>query len=79
MLFGMMYGFPHGAALTGSANVPVAEVALGWFMPVVLAPAGLAERVPSLRQGANPGDLGTMKLNALEHITPRQFRRSCPG
>jgi hypothetical protein len=48
-----------------------AELALGWFMPVVLDPASLAERAPGMDQGVYPGDLGTMEmnLNALEHIT----------
>ncbi|MFB4313903.1 hypothetical protein [Actinomadura sp. 21ATH] len=50
-LLGMMYatlnGFLHAAALADSAGVPVAafaDSALGWFMPVVLDPAGLAEQ-----------------------------------
>ncbi|WP_067829087.1 NAD(P)-dependent oxidoreductase [Actinomadura kijaniata] len=76
-LLGMMYatlnGFLHGAALVDSAGVPArefAELALGWFMPVVLNPAGLAEQASGLDDGAYPGDLGTMEmnLNALEHI-----------
>jgi hypothetical protein len=66
-------GFLHGAALAGPANVPAAEfaeLALGWFMPVVLNPASLAEQAPNLDKGVYPGDLGTMQmnLNALEHI-----------
>jgi 3-hydroxyisobutyrate dehydrogenase-like beta-hydroxyacid dehydrogenase len=76
-LLGMMYatinGFLHAAALAHSAGVPTAEfaeIALGWFMPVVLDPAGLAEQAPNLDMGAYPGDQGTMRmnLNALEHI-----------
>ncbi|MFC9975733.1 NAD(P)-dependent oxidoreductase [Spirillospora sp. NPDC127200] len=76
-LLGMMYstlnGFLHAAALAASADVPVAEfsdIALGWFMPVVLDPASLAEQAPNLDKGAYPGDQGTMQmnLNALEHI-----------
>lgn len=77
-MLGMMYatlnGFLHAAALVGSANVPVtdfAELALGWFMPVVLSPDGIAEQAPHLDAGHYPGDLGGMgmNLNALEHIT----------
>jgi 3-hydroxyisobutyrate dehydrogenase-like beta-hydroxyacid dehydrogenase len=76
-LLGMMYatlnGFLHGAALVGSANIPAAEfaeLALGWFMPVVLNPASLAEQAPNLDNAVYPGDLGTMEmnLNALGHI-----------
>ncbi|MFD4462623.1 hypothetical protein [Nocardia sp. NPDC058480] len=77
-LLGMMYatlnGFLHGAALVGSAGVPAvefAELALGWFMPLMLAPASLAEQAPNLDKAAYPGDLGTMHMNltALDHIT----------
>ncbi|GAA4102690.1 NAD(P)-dependent oxidoreductase [Actinomadura miaoliensis] len=73
MMYATLNGFLHGAALVGSADVPAvefAELALGWFMPVVLAPASLAEQAPNLDEGVYPGDLGTMEmnLNALEHI-----------
>ncbi|TQM09994.1 NAD(P)-dependent oxidoreductase [Pseudonocardia kunmingensis] len=77
-LLGMMYatlnGFLHAAALARSAGVPVpefAELALGWFMPAVLDPAGIAEQAPDMEAGTYPGDLGTMRMNrdALEHIT----------
>ncbi|WP_052423270.1 NAD(P)-dependent oxidoreductase [Nonomuraea candida] len=73
MMYTTLNGFLHGAALVGSAGVPAAEfaeLALGWFMPVVLNPASLATQAPSLDEGAYPGDLGTMRmnLNALEHI-----------
>ncbi|MUN36087.1 NAD(P)-dependent oxidoreductase [Actinomadura litoris] len=76
-LLGMMYatlnGFLHAAALAGSADMSAtefADLALGWFMPVVLSPASLAEQAPNLDKGAYPGDFGTMtmNLNALEHI-----------
>ncbi|NJP98933.1 NAD(P)-dependent oxidoreductase [Nonomuraea sp. FMUSA5-5] len=73
MMYATLNGFLHGAALVGSANVSAsefAELALGWFMPVVLDPASLAEQAANLDEGAYPGDLGTMQmnLNALEHI-----------
>jgi 3-hydroxyisobutyrate dehydrogenase-like beta-hydroxyacid dehydrogenase len=74
MMYGTLNGFLHGAALANSAGMSAAEfaeLALGWFMPVVLDPASLSERAPAMDQGVYPGDLGTMEmnLNALEHIT----------
>lgn len=74
MMYATMNGFLHAAALAESANVPVsefAEIALGWFMPVVLDPAGLAEEAPNMDKGIYPGDLGNLEMNrnALEHIT----------
>lgn len=74
MMYTTVNGFLHGAALVGSAGVPAAEfaeLALGWFMPVVLDPAWLAETAPDLDAGAYPGEQGDlrMNLNALEHIT----------
>ncbi|GAA1591987.1 hypothetical protein GCM10009678_87790 [Actinomadura kijaniata] len=73
MIYATLNGFLHGAALVGSAGVPArefAELALGWFMPVALDPAGLAAQASGMDEGAHPGDLGTMEmnLNALEHI-----------
>ena len=74
MMYGTLNGFLHGAALASSAGMSAAEfaeLALGWFMPVVLDPTSLAEQAPGMDQGVYPGDLGTMEmnLNALEHIT----------
>ena len=73
MMYTTLNGFLHATALVGSANVPAAEfaeIALGWFMPAVLDPSGIAEQAPHLDQGSYPGDQGTMRmnLNALEHI-----------
>lgn len=73
MMYTTVNGFLHGAALVGSAGVSAAEfaeLALGWFMPVVLNPEWLAEHAPHLDAGAYPGELGTMEMNvnALEHI-----------
>ncbi|MFI6519757.1 NAD(P)-dependent oxidoreductase [Spirillospora sp. NPDC050679] len=73
MMYSTLNGFLHAAALAASADVPAAEfaeIALGWFMPVVLDPAFLAEQAPNLDKGFYPGVQGTMEmnLNALEHI-----------
>jgi 3-hydroxyisobutyrate dehydrogenase-like beta-hydroxyacid dehydrogenase len=76
-LLGMMYatmnGYLHATAMVGSAGGPAvefAELAVGWFLPAVLAPT-LAEQAPALDAGDYPGDLGTLEMNltALEHIT----------
>ncbi|MFV2172659.1 hypothetical protein ACFHW2_13615 [Actinomadura sp. LOL_016] len=74
MMYTTVNGFLHGAALVGSAGVSAkefAELALGWFMPVVLNPAWLAETAPDLDAGVYPGEQGDlrMNLNALEHIS----------
>lgn len=74
MMYATMNGWLHATALVGSAKVSVrkfAELALGWFMPVVVDSAYLAQRAPDLDAAHYPGDLGTMRmnLNALEHIT----------
>ncbi|WP_433697394.1 NAD(P)-dependent oxidoreductase [Nocardiopsis sp. CA-288880] len=72
MMYTTMNGFLHAAALVGSAGVTAArfsELALGWFMPVILD-ASFAQQAPDLDRGHYPGDEGTleMNLNALEHI-----------
>jgi len=73
MMYATMNGFLHASALVGSAGVPAArfsELALGWFMPMILD-ASFAEQAADLDRGHYPGDDGTleMNLNALEHIT----------
>ncbi|TDC54308.1 NAD(P)-dependent oxidoreductase [Actinomadura sp. KC345] len=73
MMYTTVNGFLHAAALVGASGVPAAEfaeLALGWFMPTVLDPEGLAEQAPNLDEGVYPGELGTMEMNmnALEHI-----------
>jgi 3-hydroxyisobutyrate dehydrogenase-like beta-hydroxyacid dehydrogenase len=73
LMYAHMNGFLHAAAMVGSAGVPAAEfaeLALGWFAPVVLDPASLAAQAPNLDDGTYPGELGTMlmNLNGLEHI-----------
>lgn len=73
MMYTTMNGFLHAAALVGSAGVSAArfsELALGWFMPMILD-ASFAEQAPALDRGHYPGDEGTleMNLNALHHIT----------
>ncbi|MEU7563961.1 NAD(P)-dependent oxidoreductase [Streptomyces eurythermus] len=74
MMYATLNGWLHATALVGSANVPArefAELALGWFMPVVVDYAALAGRAPDLDAGHYPGTLSTleMNLNALDHIT----------
>ncbi|MEU7047371.1 NAD(P)-dependent oxidoreductase [Streptomyces eurythermus] len=74
MLYSTLNGWLHATALVGSANVPArefAELALGWFMPVVVDYAALARLAPDLDAGHYPGTLSTlvMNLNALDHIT----------
>ncbi len=77
-LLGLMYatlnGYLHGAALAASAGMTAAgfaELAAGWFMPVVLPPATFAGQAANMDEGLYPGDLGTMEMNltAIEHIT----------
>ncbi|MCL3994683.1 NAD(P)-dependent oxidoreductase [Streptomyces lavenduligriseus] len=74
MMYSTLNGWLHATALVGSANVPArefAELALGWFMPVVVDYAALARLAPDLDAGHYPGTLSTlvMNLNALDHIT----------
>jgi 3-hydroxyisobutyrate dehydrogenase-like beta-hydroxyacid dehydrogenase len=74
MMYTTLNGWLHATALVGSANVSAetfAELALGWFMPVVVDYAALAREAPDLDAGHYPGTLNTleMNLNALDHIT----------
>jgi 3-hydroxyisobutyrate dehydrogenase-like beta-hydroxyacid dehydrogenase len=74
MMYTTLNGWLHATALVGSAGVSAqefAELALGWFMPVVVDYAALAQRAPDLDAGHYPGTLNTleMNLNALDHIT----------
>ncbi|WP_030618054.1 NAD(P)-dependent oxidoreductase [Streptomyces achromogenes] len=74
MMYTTLNGWLHATALVGSANVSAekfAEMALGWFMPVVVDYAALAQQAPDLDAGNYPGTLNTleMNLNALDHIT----------
>ncbi|MEU3528080.1 NAD(P)-binding domain-containing protein [Streptomyces sp. NPDC038707] len=74
MMYTTLNGWLHATALVGSAGVSAqefAELALGWFMPVVVDYATLAQRAPDLDAGHYPGTLNTleMNLNALDHIT----------
>ncbi|WP_354671365.1 NAD(P)-binding domain-containing protein [Streptomyces sp. CSDS2] len=74
MMYATLNGWLHATALVGSANVSAtefAELALGWFMPVVVDYAVLARQAPDLDAGHYPGTLSTleMNLNALDHIT----------
>lgn len=73
MMYATLNGWLHATALLDSAHVSAqkfSELALGWFMPVVVDPASLAEQAPALDDADYPGALGTLTMNlkALEHI-----------
>lgn len=74
LMYTTMNGFLHATALVNSVGVSAekfAELAMGWFMPTVVAPEGFAEVAPDLDAAHYPGDLGTMEMNfnALDHVT----------
>ncbi|WP_410650853.1 hypothetical protein [Amycolatopsis sp. cmx-4-54] len=57
MMYSSMNGFPHAAALVGSAGVPVAEFtkpAVDWFLPSVIGEILKAE-APTIDNGEYPG------------------------